>query len=132
MNETPDVRETLSQRQARYGTFMDNALLSNAALDVFRAHKGWANFKPDQRTATELIMQKLARAVSGDADYDDNWRDIAGYAQLIVDRINGTGVYQREVFPARNSDGRCLGCGAPMGHAHQPDCAQLQDPSNPG
>lgn len=88
-----DIRETLNERGANYGLFMDNARISNAVLDILRAEPGWQDFLPDQRTAVEIIVQKLARALSGRAQYDDNWRDIAGYAQLIVDRINGTGTY---------------------------------------
>ena len=32
--------------------------------------------------ALEMIAHKIARILSGDADYADNWVDIAGYAQL--------------------------------------------------
>lgn len=33
------------------------------------------------------IFQKLARIASGDPNYIDNYRDIAGYAQLIADYL---------------------------------------------
>lgn len=112
-----DIQKTLKERGARYGTFMDNATISTAVLDVLRATPGWAKFKPDQVVGTEIIVQKLARALSGDPDYDDNWRDIAGYAQLIVDRINGTGAYTPTV-----SD---------VGHVQRPGQIIRQEAGNP-
>ncbi len=43
----------------------------------------------DQMEALEMIMHKIGRIINGDADYDDSWRDIAGYAMLVCDRLNG-------------------------------------------
>jgi hypothetical protein len=43
----------------------------------------------DQAEALEMIMHKIGRIINGDADYDDSWRDIAGYSMLVCDRLNG-------------------------------------------
>jgi hypothetical protein len=43
---------------------------------------------PDQREALEMIAHKIARIVNGDPNYADSWLDIAGYAQLVADRLN--------------------------------------------
>ena len=43
----------------------------------------------DQAEALEMIVHKIARIINGDADYSDSWRDIAGYAMLISDRLEG-------------------------------------------
>lgn len=145
-----DIRDTLVERGGRYGRFSDNATISNAVLNILRATAGWSRFQPDQIVATEIIVQKLARALSGDPNYDDNWRDIAGYAQLIVDRINGTGTYAEPVTNLvtlgdtnalsghiyKPDDPRlfCTSCGARLGHAHVTDCPALRrkNASNPG
>jgi len=42
---------------------------------------------PDQWEALDMICSKISRIVNGDPDYDDSWVDIAGYAQLIVNRL---------------------------------------------
>jgi len=42
---------------------------------------------PDQQEALDMICHKIGRIVNGDPDYDDSWRDIAGYAQLVCDRL---------------------------------------------
>jgi len=140
------IAETLVERGARYGTFMENAKISEAVLDVIRSQPGWQNFQPDQKVAVEIIVQKLARALTGNAQYDDNWRDIAGYAQLIVDRINGTGAYARtDEQPADDNsivtreqsfsviEGGflvCRRCGQDLGDAHKPECTYLEDARN--
>ncbi len=36
-----------------------------------------------------MIAHKLARICNGDPDYGDSWRDIAGYATLVADRLEG-------------------------------------------
>ena len=36
-----------------------------------------------------LICHKLARIANGDPFYDDSWKDIAGYSQLVVDILHG-------------------------------------------
>jgi len=47
---------------------------------------------PDHKEALEMIQHKIARILNGDPNYADSWQDIAGYAQLIVKRIEGRGM----------------------------------------
>lgn len=77
------VKETIEQRGEQYGDFTDTAataqkikgLLFNDVPDDF--------YTPRQREALEMISTKLARIATGrDPSYEDNWRDIAGYAML--------------------------------------------------
>ena len=44
---------------------------------------------PDQQEALDMICHKMARIVNGDPDYVDSWVDIAGYAMLVADRLQG-------------------------------------------
>lgn len=44
---------------------------------------------PDQQEALDMICHKIGRIINGDPDYADSWHDIAGYAQLVADRLNG-------------------------------------------
>jgi len=41
----------------------------------------------DQDEALDMIAHKIGRIVNGDPDYEDSWRDIAGYATLVADRL---------------------------------------------
>lgn len=41
----------------------------------------------DQAEALDMIMNKIGRIVNGNSNNVDSWQDIAGYAQLIVERL---------------------------------------------
>ena len=43
----------------------------------------------DQWEALDMILHKIARIANGDPNYADSWIDIAGYAKLISDRLEG-------------------------------------------
>lgn len=36
-----------------------------------------------------MIAHKLGRIINGDPNYSDSWHDIAGYAKLVADRLDG-------------------------------------------
>ena len=85
------VNEILDQRGERYGSFKGQAQISQqlkASLRSFEARRG-CDLDPDQREALEMIMHKIARIINGDPNYVDSWVDIAGYATLVADRLNG-------------------------------------------
>ena len=43
----------------------------------------------DQSEALDMIMTKIARVINGDANHVDTWNDIAGYATLVSERLQG-------------------------------------------
>ena len=86
------VSAILDERGARYGKFVDvakatheiqEALYNNIMYDKL------VNIPPDMSVALEMICHKMARIAVGDMNYVDNWVDIAGYATLVADRLNG-------------------------------------------
>lgn len=85
------VTATLTERGKRYGTFTGHAEISQQLKAVMRSYeaKRGCDLSPDQREALEMIAHKIARVLNGDPDYADSWHDIAGYAQLVADRLNG-------------------------------------------
>jgi len=88
---THDINTTLNERGKRYGTFKDHAEISQrlkGVLRKFEAERG-CDLDPDQREALEMMAHKIARILNGDPNYADSWHDIAGYAQLVADRLNG-------------------------------------------
>jgi hypothetical protein len=46
-------------------------------------------FSDDQWEALEMIVHKIGRIVNGNPDKIDHWVDIAGYAKLVADRLQG-------------------------------------------
>jgi hypothetical protein len=48
-----------------------------------------SELEDDQIEALDMIASKIARIVNGNPDHVDSWVDIAGYAQLVADRLQG-------------------------------------------
>lgn len=84
-----EIDNTVTQRGERYGLFADGAVIMQDLKTVMRATPGWERLTPNQREALEMIQHKIGRVLNGDPTYDDNWRDIAGYATLILNELNG-------------------------------------------
>ena len=84
-----DIDATLKERGSKYGPFDGHAALTQALKATMHGAPSWRLCAPDQREALEMFAHKIGRILNGDPDYDDSWRDIAGYAMLIVKRLNG-------------------------------------------
>jgi len=84
-----DVKEVLKERGTRYGEFSSHAAISQALKTVIQSSPNFedGNLEPYQIESLEMIAHKIARILNGDPDYDDNWIDIAGYAQLVVNEL---------------------------------------------
>ncbi|MFA5606777.1 MAG: hypothetical protein WDA07_06270 [Leucobacter sp.] len=86
------VTDVLKARGNRYGAFIGHASITQqlkTAIFEHAAREG-RRLDPDMREALEMIAHKIGRIVNGDPTYADSWIDIAGYAQLVADRLNGT------------------------------------------
>ena len=82
--------ETLiTERGSRYGKFKDGADIMQSLKDTMRDVDGWNNLTASQKEALDMIQHKIGRILNGDPTYDDSWKDIAGYATLIVNELNG-------------------------------------------
>ena len=85
------VDETLDARAQDYGKFKDSAALMQGIKRLLADHaaKHGKTFADDQWEALEMIVHKIGRIVNGNPDKVDSWVDIAGYATLIADRLQG-------------------------------------------
>ncbi|MEY2643702.1 MAG: hypothetical protein RLZZ611_351 [Cyanobacteriota bacterium] len=96
---TDDITATLQERGQRYGKFTGHARITQELKLLIAEHTpgqrrlpdgSWIpHLAPDQQEALDMICHKIGRILSGDPDYADSWHDIAGYAQLVADRLNG-------------------------------------------
>lgn len=84
-----DITETLQERGKRYGVFTRHAEISQQLKEVINQYQTKV-LAADQQEALDMICHKIGRIINGDPDYADSWHDIAGYAQLVADRLNGT------------------------------------------
>lgn len=86
-----DVDAVLEERGKRYGKFTDHARITQEfkALAYHFMEEGGKVMQPDQIEALDMIFHKIGRILNGDPDYADSWVDIAGYAKLVADRLEG-------------------------------------------
>lgn len=97
------IETTLAERGKRYGDFSDHARISQALQVVMREFcvvqddvkaagsggsvRPWDHLPAIHRQALTVIADKIARILSGDPNYADNWHDIQGYAKLVEERL---------------------------------------------
>ncbi len=81
------IEQTLAERGARYGDFSEHAEIAQGLQVVMQRTCGWAAMPATHRQALTVIADKIARVLSGDHDYPDNWHDIQGYARLVEQRL---------------------------------------------
>lgn len=94
------IESTLTERGNRYGDFTDHARLcqqlkfdmmsfsvTTQTDDSITSRIPWMYLADAQKQALEVIADKIARILSGDPNYADNWHDIQGYAKLVEDRL---------------------------------------------
>ena len=129
------IENTLAERGNRYGDFTDHADLAQGIQ--FRMQKFCLKADNDvgfiepwkdrlnnvQRQALTVISDKIARILSGDPNYADNWHDIQGYAKLVEDRL------PQPVEAALPADTGCPHCGAR--ELHQLTCPTLVEHAAP-
>ncbi len=81
------IEEVLNQRQATYGSFTKNAEVSQMLKYFMTQGTNYKQMPVPHREALEMIVHKIARIVNGDPNYIDNWVDIIGYSQLVIEEI---------------------------------------------
>lgn len=81
--------EVLNERGSRYGSFLKHAIITQRFKAVMTDTPNWIKLDDDMVEALEMVAHKMGRILNGDPSYADSWVDIAGYAQLVADRLQG-------------------------------------------
>lgn len=88
-----DVGEVLVERGKRYGLFKSHAEITQTLKDAIyghiQDHNSFSKMTPSMYEAIDMICHKLGRIANGDPHYADSWVDIAGYAKLVADELQG-------------------------------------------
>lgn len=95
-----NIENTLYERREKYGDFGDHAYLAQELLDICKGENltirtSWSKMERYEREALQMIVHKIARIINGDPHYDDNWRDIAGYATLVLKEYGKTSKFEK-------------------------------------
>lgn len=96
------VEKTLKERSKTHGDFEEQAKLSQALKSAFTlfSTKPLSN---TQKEAVSMILHKLARIGTGNPNFVDSWRDISGYATLVMQELIDEGALdvKQEYIEAR-------------------------------
>ena len=86
-----NVDAILNERANTYGSFESVAKVAQQLKHVAHTAAGeqGKTFATDQAEALDMIFSKIARILNGNPDQIDSWIDIAGYATLVADRLQG-------------------------------------------
>lgn len=77
------IQDTLNERENTHGSYVQVANLTRSLMANMEFSKNWSELYPFQQEALHMIAVKIARALEGDADEQDHWHDMAGYATLV-------------------------------------------------
>lgn len=78
-----DTKKLLADRQETHGQFVDVAYVAQNIKKSMRNSRNWNDLADDTKEGLELIATKIARILSGNPNFADNFADIAGYAELM-------------------------------------------------
>jgi hypothetical protein len=85
------VKALLDERAKNYGTFEALSKIVQSLKGVIYKELGSRSkaLADDQIEALDMICHKIARIINGDPNHLDSWQDIAGYARLVAERLQG-------------------------------------------
>tara|TARA_R110000868_G_scaffold147367_1_gene368861 strand:+ start:1485 stop:1931 length:447 start_codon:yes stop_codon:yes gene_type:complete len=85
------VDAILDSRAKDYGKFIDGAEIMQMIKRIVHTYieRRDTQLAFDQREALDMIVHKMGRIINGNPDKVDSWRDVAGYATLVADRLEG-------------------------------------------
>lgn len=82
-----EIDGLLETRAATHGDFTEHAAITQAIKQSLAGGTGYHRMNACQTEALEMIAHKLGRIAAGNPFHIDHWADIAGYAQLVVQRL---------------------------------------------
>lgn len=86
---TENINEILNTRATTHGNFGVNATMSQDLKSTieYYAEQTTTKLTKPQKEALDMICSKIARICVGNPNEIDHWRDIAGYALLVVKEL---------------------------------------------
>ena len=89
---TTDINALLAERGKTHGDYMTHATITQDLKRVMRNHTADLDRRldDDMQETLDMIAHKIGRIIAGNAAEPDHWRDIAGYAQLVANRLEVT------------------------------------------
>ena len=108
-----NIDNTLKERGARYGEFVDHADITQNIKAAMALGSNWNILDNDMREALEMVAHKAGRILNGDPNYIDSWTDIIGYTRLVEKRLIDAVAAQEALLKkavAAEKECDCLAC----------------------
>ena len=83
------VSELLKERAKTHGSFTDQAKDCQSIMGMICRNPGYHGQSPVVKEGLHMLAHKMSRLSAGKIDEVDTYRDIAGYATLIVNDLEG-------------------------------------------
>lgn len=81
--------QLLQERKKTHGHYDQTAQTAQMLKRLIRHAPSYMDTNERQRESLDMIAVKLARIMCGDPHEPDHWRDIAGYALLVIGEKDG-------------------------------------------
>jgi hypothetical protein len=94
---TSDTTQALlDERGKTHGNYMVHAEITQDLKSTMRHHISdlTVGLDDDMQETLDMIAHKIGRIIAGNPKVIDHWADIAGYAQLVANRlkVDGSGI----------------------------------------
>ena len=88
---TTDINALLAERGKTHGDYAVHALITQDLKRVITHHVADLDRRldDDMQETLDMIAHKIGRIIAGNPAEPDHWRDVAGYAQLVANRLEG-------------------------------------------
>lgn len=81
-----EINSILEERVKTHGNFEEVADLDTELFSTFNTYSQ-SNLENYQYCAIKMILHKIARIGCGDPEFIDHWKDIVGYATLVINEL---------------------------------------------
>lgn len=115
----PTIESIIAERETTHGDYKEQAAFAQNFKRMMRAGRSWEQLDYYQAQSMEAFCDKIARILAGNFNDIDHWRDISGYAALVVRELEQLSGAERPEVP---------GAKAPTGVRPRPDDEPLDTP----
>ena len=84
------INQIIKERESTHGDFEMKAIFVQEIMENISKLYSWKDMPADQKESIHMILVKLSRILYGNPDHKDHWDDIAGYAELIANRLKNS------------------------------------------
>ena len=81
--------QILDERGKQYGVFAMQAVYAQSLKATMHGHPNYQSLPAYKQEALDMIVHKIARILNGNSSNVDSWVDIAGYATLVAETLEG-------------------------------------------